>query len=374
MKNVLRKIGLLGIVLCCVSLLFAACAQSRDAGTANGPYTAFETLEDSQIGVSIEMPKDESGTLVKAFIEPTEFPAETQPKDGIQIVYFAPSFWAGGSSLSADELQKQLFFVQYYDQAAWDGWIAEGKSMSDITGKKTNQEIGRKDGMVYIYSGQDVDEGKLEGQDLELYRAAVKLIPKIRDGVKLIPRAASNMGAFPAISTKDINGNDVDKSVLSGNKLTMINFWATFCGPCIEEMPDLEQMSKEMPEGTQLIGVAGDALDDKLISQSQQIAKDKGVTYLNLLPDATLAEYVAKNIVAYPTTIFLDSKGNIIGDAIVGAHNREFYEAELASRLKSLDAAAGSTEATGATGNVSQKNSPAGSQNGGKVPGPAPAA
>ncbi len=380
MRKNIQRIGLIGAFVCCILLLFAACSQNGNTGAAgsaasesDGQSNSFATVEDKQIGVSIEMPNGKDGTLVKAFIEPNDYPADMQPKDGIAIDYFAPSFWEGNSSLSAEDLQRRLLSVQYYDQTAWDGWIAGGKSMSDITGISTNKEIGRKDGMVYICSQQDINDGKLEGRDLELYRSAVQLIPQMRDSIKLISRAAANMSTFPSVSTKDINDKAVDDTVISANKLTMINFWATFCGPCVEEMPDLQKMSAEMPDGTKLIGIVGDAADDQLINQAQKLADSKGVTYPNLIPDAALREYINKNITAYPTTIFVDSKGNIIGDAIVGAHNREFYETELANRLKGLNSLSEDTKSTdGSKSDNSTFEQPQGNDSS-KAAGPAPA-
>ena len=54
------------------------------------------------------------------------------------------------------------------------------------------------------------------------------------------PNAASPslLGEFESV---DLEGNTVDESILADHQLTMINVWATFCGPCINEMPDLGQ-------------------------------------------------------------------------------------------------------------------------------------
>ena len=46
-------------------------------------------------------------------------------------------------------------------------------------------------------------------------------------------------GVLSAFSTTDLEGNAVDQSMLADYDLTMVNVWATYCGPCISEMPDL---------------------------------------------------------------------------------------------------------------------------------------
>ena len=57
-------------------------------------------------------------------------------------------------------------------------------------------------------------------------------------------------GIFGGFETYTMKGKKVDYSVLQGKKLTMVNAWATFCGPCIGEMPDLQKISKEYAKKT----------------------------------------------------------------------------------------------------------------------------
>lgn len=46
-------------------------------------------------------------------------------------------------------------------------------------------------------------------------------------------------GILSAFTAQDLQGNGVNQEILKGKKLTMVNVWATFCDPCINEMPDL---------------------------------------------------------------------------------------------------------------------------------------
>ena len=49
-------------------------------------------------------------------------------------------------------------------------------------------------------------------------------------------------GSFTAL---DIDGTPTDQTIFADTKVTMVNMWATFCGPCIKEMPDIAELSKE---------------------------------------------------------------------------------------------------------------------------------
>lgn len=60
------------------------------------------------------------------------------------------------------------------------------------------------------------------------------------------------------------NGNDVDKSIFTDKKLTMVNVWGTYCGACIEEMPDLQEIYTEMKnKGVNVVGIVMDGEKNK---------------------------------------------------------------------------------------------------------------
>ena len=129
---------------------------------------------------------------------------------------------------------------------------------------------------------------------------------------------------FPDFSSKTIDGKDVDQNVFKGNKLTVVNIWGTFCGPCINEMPDLEKLSRDYADkGVSVIGIVADVYDyiksennaDK-IKKAEDIIADTGVTYMNILPSASLNEARLNYISTFPTTYFINEKGEIIGEYI----------------------------------------------------------
>ena len=129
-------------------------------------------------------------------------------------------------------------------------------------------------------------------------------------------------GSDIAFETTDLEGNPVNSAqIFSQNKVTMVNIWATTCGPCIQEMPELEKLNKEFQKkGGSIVGVVRDVPEDnnKYLQEAQDIVKDAGVTYLNLKAWDGLEE--ALEIVGTPTTYFLDSQGKLIGEPVLGAH------------------------------------------------------
>ncbi len=151
--------------------------------------------------------------------------------------------------------------------------------------------------------------------------------------------ALAEAGSPIAFETVDLDGNPVrSEDIFSGNRLTMVNIWGTFCGPCIGEMPDLEVLNGRLADkGCAIVGVVCDVAgpdDTGHIEDAKEIVADTGVTYRNLLPwsgfDADLpAEYI-------PTTYFVDSEGRLVGEPAVGARGADDYEALLDAALAAL--------------------------------------
>ncbi len=117
-------------------------------------------------------------------------------------------------------------------------------------------------------------------------------------------------------STTDLDGNAVDESIFDGYDLVMLNFWAYWCGPCVREMPELEQLHQAYPN-VLLLGVIVDESD---MDETRAIIKNAGVTYPVLYPEGDLAK-LAQNCQYIPTTFFLKPNGMLIDQPTVGSND-----------------------------------------------------
>lgn len=142
-----------------------------------------------------------------------------------------------------------------------------------------------------------------------------------------------NSGILSDFTTTDIDGNKVDASVLGGKKLTMVNIWATFCGPCINEMPDLEKISEEYADkGFQIIGIPVDVvdyygnIDESQVELAREIIDETGAVYLHLLPSVSLNQAKLSQVTSVPETIFVDENGNQVGESYIGSRSEEQWK------------------------------------------------
>lgn len=124
-------------------------------------------------------------------------------------------------------------------------------------------------------------------------------------------------GSLSSFEAEDMDGQKIDQSVFANYDLTMVNIWTTWCGVCVEEMPYLEKLHKQLPENVNIISICGDASDEKELAQ--QILNKNEITFQTLVDNDALNESLLKYVTGFPTTIFVDKNGNIVGDIQMGA-------------------------------------------------------
>ena len=133
-------------------------------------------------------------------------------------------------------------------------------------------------------------------------------------------------GDSVSFETVDFAGNPVNSADLfAQSKVTMINLWATWCGPCKGELPELGKMAKDFEaQGCQLVGLCIDATDDDVVATAEALLADAGAEYLNLRAMEGVDEIFP--VQGYPTSFFVDSEGKLLVDPVVGAYPDAYTE------------------------------------------------
>jgi len=148
--------------------------------------------------------------------------------------------------------------------------------------------------------------------------------------------------AIGSFTTQDVDKNTVTQDIFAEHELTMVNVFATWCSPCVAEMPDLEKLHQQIKDKD--VGVVGVVLDvlnergeivDEDLERAQLLVKKTGVTYPVLLPDRGYFNGRLTGIEALPETFFVDKNGNIVGESYSGSGGLEDWievvETELAN-------------------------------------------
>lgn len=311
-------------------------------------FAAAETLQPGDLptrGLILPMTQTDvdSGLELFPVVYPTQLVAQLPTLD----VYFndLPAQEAALAAYSdaqlSDPAMQQEIMTAYYEHvylvgrvflfetALRDEWEAVGVTPAQLTGVETARILGENDGYVYVsmtYEGMNTaDDPGLQQQLAAAETRAAQLLAEAQfqpiqfaEGELTEP-----LNAFPAFTTTDLGGNTVTNVLFSGKDLTVVNVWATYCGPCIDEMDELAAWSASMPENVQLVGLVSDLYsleDTETLDTAQMICEATGAdSYLHLVPSQDFYPLMS-TVVAVPTTFFVDSTGALVGEPIVGAN------------------------------------------------------
>ena len=144
----------------------------------------------------------------------------------------------------------------------------------------------------------------------------------------------------PAFTLQDLNGNKVSLSSYKGRPL-VVDFWATWCGPCKVEIPWFEKLHDQYrSQGLEIIGISADDLDKddpaKLFTEKRDIADFASKMHMNypVLLDGGSLENQYGGLDALPTTFFIDRNGKIVASTI-GLAPRDEIEANIKKAIGS---------------------------------------
>jgi thiol-disulfide isomerase/thioredoxin len=129
-------------------------------------------------------------------------------------------------------------------------------------------------------------------------------------GLALRDRQAADSAPLLALSLPDLDGRPQPLTQWRG-KVMVVNFWATWCGPCREEMPEFVRVQRELgPKGLQFVGIAIDQRDKVAL-----FAKEFDLNYPALIGgyDAMdVAKPLGDRLAGLPFTVVLDRQGRIV--------------------------------------------------------------
>ena len=157
---------------------------------------------------------------------------------------------------------------------------------------------------------------------------------------KETPEGAEENTVKVSFEGQDMEGNTVSSDIFPNSRLTMINVWATYCNPCLREMPELAQLTAEYTsEDFQLIGIISDVqegADQSAMETAAQLIEQTGADYPHLLLNESIYYGMLTDVMAVPTTFFVDSEGNIL-DTVVGAMDKSAWKEKIDELLEELE-------------------------------------
>lgn len=203
---------------------------------------------------------------------------------------------------------------------------ADSESMKHISDVLTQNDYIQNDTVskngytyqLYYWNAEEGSEEKL-------------LIQSILDAFK---QAEFTAPVFPEVHAIDLkattlDGEEVGAEIFKEKDYTMINVWATDCNPCLNELPELAEWEQELPDNVQILylDLESNGIESADTDMIEMIIQKTGINRDHvLLCERGFSEAIDSLVHATPTTLFVDSNGNIAGNIVLGARVDDYKE------------------------------------------------
>ena len=308
-----------------------------------------ETLDFPFMGLSAELPDELKKQMDSADVVLLTDEDWTDDFDNIK---YAHLFW---SKLTDEQKEEEVNMLG----TGYKDWLASIErigalgvystdvidDLDTITGCDNHEELGTSsDGKFKYYLSTNSEAEKDLTDEIENIKTTLgEMTPFNGQSAFEQPQTATsdadNVGTF---ETTDIDGNTYTEKVFSDYDLTLVNAFTTWCSPCVNEMPELEELYQEMKDqGVGVVGMVLDSVsedgtpDDSIVQKAQLLKEKTGVTYPLLIPDKGFLNGRISGLQSFPESFFVDKDGNIVGDPIMGSNTfdgwKEAGEKQLAA-------------------------------------------
>jgi thiol-disulfide isomerase/thioredoxin len=148
-----------------------------------------------------------------------------------------------------------------------------------------------------------------------------------RDANSSVIRFVKNPEMAPPLQARDLSGTVMSTADWNG-KVVLVNFWATWCPPCREEIPELIALQKQYKDRLQIIGISE---DDDPPQKVLKFAQQKGINYPIVMADLELIAAYG-GVPALPTTFVIDTQGRVV-QKHAGLYPMDSYASEIRALL-----------------------------------------
>lgn len=309
-----------------------------------------ENLDFPFMGLSAELPEELKKQMDSADVVMLTEQDWTDDFDNIKYAYL---FW---NKLTDEQKEEEVSMLG----TGYEDWLASIErigalgiystdiinDLDTITGCNEHKELGTSaDGKFKYYLSINTEADKDLTDEIENIETTLgEITPFNGQSAFEQPQEATsdadNVGTF---ETTDIDGNTYTEKVFSDYDLTLVNAFTTWCSPCVNEMPELEELYQEMKDqGVGVVGMVLDSVsedgtpDDSIVQKAQLLKEKTGVTYPLLIPDKGFLNGRISGLQSFPESFFVDKDGNIVSDPIMGSNDLAGWKEAVENQLAAL--------------------------------------
>ena len=175
----------------------------------------------------------------------------------------------------------------------------------------------------------------MQKQDLKAYQTLSDSMETLKQTISVYPfdetivaEAIDQIRRTISFVSTTLEGEAIDSSLFGNADLTVVNFWASYCYPNINETTTLQQLKTELEQNydnVQFIQVVIDTPQPDAEKISKQAKQEANADFISIMPDETLGNWILQNLEGLPTTILVNNQAQMVGEQIQGIQSLENY-------------------------------------------------
>lgn len=221
--------------------------------------------------------------------------------------------------------------------------------LDELTACDTHEKVGESTDGAYEYYISTNSKGNQELlTELKKAEISVAEMHKIDPNLGYTAFSTDRIEGVNTVgkfATEDVFGKKYTEDVFSDYDLTLVNVFTTWCSPCVEEMPELENLRQEYEKKGIKLGVVAVVLDAKTangmdegaLERAQILYERSKAKFPFLIPDKNNMNGRLTGIESVPESFFVDKNGNIVSDPYVGANSQKEWKKIVDKELAKLN-------------------------------------
>ncbi len=330
-----KKIVLFLVFILSMSFL-GGCGNKKSASDETEENTLQTDYRFEQCGLAYQLPKDWLSRENVNLIPVTYVKPEGEIYAKIEYDY-APDenmeeLNNPDSEIPVDELMIPVFTLLVVKNE-----MVDSAGVTEELGLYKNvEELPSQEGFRFYYLTEYTGSTARFSQSAQkVFDTLQSELPLLRETIETFVPDESTVQAqleqdkeYLNFMSTTLAGDPVTSTMFYDYDLTVVNFWASYCYPDINELGTLQAFSEELKKSYPNINFVQVVIDTPREAAEKTVEKayqEAGVTFTSIIPDEAMASWIIENLNGLPTTIFVDNTGKPFPTKLEGIKTLEEY-------------------------------------------------
>lgn len=324
-------------VLFCSGFFLTGCnSNTTDSQTASQQETADRTVKLDKCGLQYQAPQAWIAYEQTNMLPITNTTTEGDIYAQVQYNYVTDEGMQSLSTFSDLSDTGNILFPFGEILVFKEENLNSGAVQSEFSKYAHKEQIASQQGYVYyILEQYQGDTSSFSEEDKKAYEILSNSMEDLKATVSTyafdetaVKQAIEQIRKTLSFSAQTLEGQPIDSSLFANADYTVVNFWASYCYPNINETAVLEQLDTTLQQkypNVQFVQVIIDTPATNAEAVAKQAKAEANADFISIMPDETLINWILQNLEGLPTTVIVNQQGQVVTEQIQGVRTLEAY-------------------------------------------------